>query len=53
MKEMKLVEKVENAPNIPIEVNYKKENISKISQGDLSEAKISGAKVDKPKMLGI
>lgn len=53
MKEIKLVEKVENAQNIPIEINYKKENISKISQGDLSEAKISGAKVDKPKMLGI
>jgi len=53
MKEIKLVEKVENAQNIPIEINYKKENISKISQGDLSEAKIGGAKVDKPKMLGI
>jgi len=53
MKEIQLVEKVENAPNIPIEINYKKENISKISQGDLSGAKISGAKVDQPKMLGI
>jgi len=45
MKELKLVEKVENAPNVPIEINYKKENISKISQGDLTDAKISGAKV--------
>lgn len=40
MKEIQLVDKVLNAPNLPIEVNYKKENISKVSQGDLTEAKM-------------
>jgi len=40
MKEIELVDKVLTAPTQPIMVNYKKENISKVSQGDLSEAKM-------------
>ena len=38
-KEVELVLRVTNAPNLPIESNYKKENISPISQGDLKTAK--------------
>lgn len=38
-KEVELVLRVTNAPNLPIESNYKKENISDISQGDLKKAK--------------
>lgn len=34
-KEIELCLRVTNAPNLPITMNYKKENISEISQGDL------------------
>lgn len=40
MKEIKLVEDVLNAPNLPIEINYKAEEIPKVCQGDLSETKM-------------
>jgi hypothetical protein len=41
-KEIELTLRVSNAPNLPITPNFKKENISPISQGDL-----------KPKAIGM
>jgi len=38
-KEIELTQKCLDAPNLPILINYKKENISPISQGDLKPAK--------------
>lgn len=40
MKEMAQVEKVLKAPSLPIELNYKKENISQISQTDKKQGTI-------------
>jgi len=38
-KEIEFTQKCLDAPNLPIVINYKKENISPISQGDLKLAK--------------
>jgi len=39
MKEIEMTQKCIDAPNLPIVLNYKKENISAISQGDLKASK--------------
>jgi len=39
MKEIEMTQKCLDAPNLPIVLNYKKENISAISQGDLKASK--------------